>query len=99
MSGMKRAQMELDFAPEKYKHYYLNEIPERYKAKVDVRRFSTGERIVFLPYSEAVYAKTQAWIARARHLRGQAAGRGLRRFGRGLIVKIWGRRNKGVSWR
>ena len=31
MNGMKRAQMELDFAPEKYRRYYLNEIPDRYK--------------------------------------------------------------------
>src|SRR5687768_11333249 len=52
MNGLKRAQMELDFAPEKYRHYYLNEIPERYKSKVDVRQFSPGERIVFLPYTE-----------------------------------------------
>ena len=62
MNGMKRAQMELDFAPEKYRHYYRNEIPERYRDKVDVRRFSTGERIVFLPYTEETYEKTQAWI-------------------------------------
>ena len=62
MNGMKRAQMDLDFQPEKYRHYYLNEIPDRYKSKVDVRRFSTGERIVFLPYTEEVYARTQAWI-------------------------------------
>lgn len=62
MNGMKRAQMDLDFEPEKYKHYYLNEIPERYKSRVDVRRFSPGERIVFLPYTDAVFAKTQAWI-------------------------------------
>jgi NitT/TauT family transport system substrate-binding protein len=62
MNGMKRAQMELDFAPEKYRHYYLNEIPERYKSKVDARLFSPGERIVFLPYTEEMYAKTQAWI-------------------------------------
>ncbi|MGH8639909.1 MAG: hypothetical protein ACREUZ_22515, partial [Burkholderiales bacterium] len=62
MNGMKRAQMDLDFAPERYKHYYLNEVPERYKAKVDVRRFGPGERIVFLPYSEAVYTQTQAWL-------------------------------------
>ena len=27
-----------------------------------MRRFSTGERIVFLPYTEETYAKTQAWI-------------------------------------
>ena len=62
MNGMKRAQMDLDFEPEKYKHHYLEEIPERYRAQVDVRRFSPGERVVFLPYSEAVYAKTQAWL-------------------------------------
>jgi len=62
MNGMKRAQMELDFAPEKYRRYYLNEIPDRYKSKVDVRLFSPGERIVFLPYTEEMYAKTQAWI-------------------------------------
>ena len=62
MNGMKRAQMDLDLAPEKYRHYYLNEIPDRYKSKVDVRRFSTGERIVFLPYTEDMYTKTQAWI-------------------------------------
>ena len=62
MDGLKRAQMDLDFAPEKYKHLYLNEIPDRYKSRIDVRRFSSGERIVFLPYREQVYAKTQAWI-------------------------------------
>ena len=62
MNGMKRAQMELDFAPEKYRRYYLNEIPDRYKTKVDARLFSPGERIVFLPYTEEMYAKTQAWI-------------------------------------
>jgi NitT/TauT family transport system substrate-binding protein len=62
MNGLKRAQMDLDFEPEKYRHYYRNEIPERYRASVDVWRFSTGERIVFLPYTEAVYEKTQAWL-------------------------------------
>jgi NitT/TauT family transport system substrate-binding protein len=62
MNGMKRAQMELDFAPEKFRHYYLNEIPERYKSKVDTRLFSPGERIVFLPYTKEMYATTQAWI-------------------------------------
>jgi hypothetical protein len=62
MNGMKRAQMDLDFEPERYKSYYLNEIPGRYKSKVDVRRFSPGERIVFLPYTDEVCNKTQAWI-------------------------------------
>jgi hypothetical protein len=62
MRAMKRAQMDLDFAPERYKHHYAKEIPERYKASIDVRRLGPGERIVFLPYSEAVYAQTQAWL-------------------------------------
>jgi hypothetical protein len=62
MNGMKRAQIDLDVEPEKYKHYYLNEIPDRYRAKVDVRRFSSGERIVFLPYTEATYTRTQGWL-------------------------------------
>jgi hypothetical protein len=62
MNGMKRAQMDLDFEPEKYKHHYTKEIPDRYQARVDVRRFAPGERIVFLPYSEGVYARTQAWL-------------------------------------
>jgi hypothetical protein len=62
MECLKRAQMDLDFAPERYKHFYLEEIPERYKSRIDVRRFSTGERIVFLPYGTEAYAKTQAWI-------------------------------------
>ena len=62
MNGLKRAQTDLDFEPEKYKHLYLNELPERYRSKVDVRRFSSGERVVFLPYSEEIYIKTQEWI-------------------------------------
>jgi NitT/TauT family transport system substrate-binding protein len=70
MNGLRRAQMDLDLAPEKYKHFYLNEIPDRYKAKVDVRRFSSGERIVFLPYAEETWQATQAWL-RERALFGE----------------------------
>ena len=72
MNGMKRAQMELDMAPEKYRRFYLNEIPDRYKSKVDVRLFSTGERIVFLPYTEEMYARTQAWIHERGLFEGEA---------------------------
>src|SRR5712691_6728108 len=50
----------LDREPERYKHFYLNEIPERYKSRIDVRLFSPGERIVFLPYGEDTFARTQA---------------------------------------
>jgi queuosine biosynthesis protein QueD len=61
---MDYADISAAFKPiwEKLDHYYLNEIPERYRSKVDVRLFSPGERIVFLPYTEEMYAKTQTWI-------------------------------------
>lgn len=62
MNAMRRAQMAIDLSPERYKHYYLKELPERFHDKVDVRRFSVGERIVFLPYSEEMYRDTQAWL-------------------------------------
>jgi len=62
MRGMRKAQMELDLRPEKYKHYYADMIPERYRSKVDVRNFAPGERIVFLPYTEQAFKDTQDWI-------------------------------------
>jgi NitT/TauT family transport system substrate-binding protein len=72
MNSLRRAQMDLDLAPERYKHLYLNEIPDRYNAKVDVRRFSSGERIVFLPYAQEAWLATQAWL-RERALFGEQA--------------------------
>lgn len=63
MSALKRAQMAIDLAPERYKHFYLKELPERFHAIVDVRRFGVGERIVFLPYSEEMFRETQQWMA------------------------------------
>jgi hypothetical protein len=36
-----------DLRRRKYKHFFVDEIPDRYEARVDVRRFSSGERIVF----------------------------------------------------
>jgi NitT/TauT family transport system substrate-binding protein len=62
MNALRRAQMDLDLQPEKYKHLYRNEIPERYRDRVDVRRLSPGERIVFLPYTGSAYSNTQAWL-------------------------------------
>lgn len=62
MRGMKRAQMELDLRPELYKKHYLAQIPTRYRGKIDVRRFAPGERIVFLPYTQETFERTQKWI-------------------------------------
>lgn len=60
--ALRRAQMELDLEPERYKRYYLNEIPERYHAEIDVRCFGPGERVVFLPYTAEMYERSQRWM-------------------------------------
>ena len=62
MRALIRAQADVDFEPERYKHYFINEIPERFRDKVDVRRFGVGERVVPQPYTQAVFERTQAWM-------------------------------------
>lgn len=61
-NGLKRAQMEIDLHAERYKHYHLKSVPQKYQDKVDVRQFGPGERIVFLPYTGDTYQSTQEWI-------------------------------------
>jgi NitT/TauT family transport system substrate-binding protein len=61
LGALRRAQMEIDLRPELYKHYHLRAVPEKYRDRVDVRAFGTGERIVFLPYTREVFAATQHW--------------------------------------
>jgi NitT/TauT family transport system substrate-binding protein len=67
MRALIRAQADIDVEPERYKHYFIEEIPERFRNRVDVRRFGVGERLVPQPYTQAVFEKTQAWM-RARKL-------------------------------
>lgn len=61
LSGLRRAQMEIDLHPERYKKYHLHSVPEKYREQVDVRTFGTGERIVFLPYTSEAFAATRNW--------------------------------------
>lgn len=60
--ALRRAQADIDFMHQAYTHHYLKELPERFHAMVDVRRFGPGERIVFEPYTKAIYEATQAWV-------------------------------------
>ena len=60
--ALQRAQRDIDAQPEKYKHYYLRELPEEYHDQVDVLGFGLGERIVFEPYSREVFESTQNWM-------------------------------------
>jgi NitT/TauT family transport system substrate-binding protein len=65
--ALRRAQIDLDFEPERFKHHFLKEIPGRFHELIDVRGFGTGERIVFLPYTEEAYERSQRWM-RERNL-------------------------------
>jgi NitT/TauT family transport system substrate-binding protein len=60
--GLRKAQRDLDLEQEKYKKYYLREMPDELASMVDVRRFGPGERIVFEPYTKDMYEQTQAWM-------------------------------------
>ena len=60
--ALRRSQREIDMAPEVYKHYFLNELPERYHGMVDVRMFGPGERLVFEAYPKEVFERTRKWI-------------------------------------
>jgi ABC-type nitrate/sulfonate/bicarbonate transport system substrate-binding protein len=62
-SALKKAQRDIDLRPDLYTHYYKNEFPERYHAKMDTRRWGPGERIVFEPYTKDIYDQTFQWIS------------------------------------
>jgi hypothetical protein len=60
--GLKKAQRDIDLRPELYTHYYKNEFPKRFHARMDTRRWGPGERIVFEPYSREVFEESREWI-------------------------------------
>ena len=60
--ALQRAQRDIDAEPERYKHYFLEELPAEFHDQVDVQGFGTGERIVFEPYTKEVYESTRRWM-------------------------------------
>jgi NitT/TauT family transport system substrate-binding protein len=61
-AALRRAQADIDIMHQPFARYYANELPERHRSLVDVRRFGPGERFVFEPYTQEMYERTQAWI-------------------------------------
>lgn len=61
-AALRQAQRDIDLEPEAYKNYFLRELPERYHASIDIRRFGPGERLVFEPYPQAAFERTRQWI-------------------------------------
>jgi ABC-type nitrate/sulfonate/bicarbonate transport system substrate-binding protein len=62
MKALQRAQRDIDLRPDLHNKYYLNEFPERFHARMDVRRWGPGERIVFEPYTKETFDETFKWI-------------------------------------
>jgi NitT/TauT family transport system substrate-binding protein len=62
--ALRSAQAELDLEPERYKRHWLAEMPEDLRVAADVRRFGTGERIVFEPYTREMFDRTHKWMER-----------------------------------
>ena len=60
--ALQRAQRDIDLEPERYKHYLLDELPEKYHGMLDVRRCGIGERLVFEPYTREVFEHTHRWM-------------------------------------
>jgi len=62
IQGLVRAQSDIDLQPERYKHYFLKDMPARFHSLIDVRRFGVGERVVPQTYSQLIFETTQAWM-------------------------------------
>jgi NitT/TauT family transport system substrate-binding protein len=73
--ALRHAQREIDLEPERYKHFWLRELPEDLHAGIDVRRFGPGERIVFEPYTRDMYERTHRWMESWQLFEPLAAGR------------------------
>jgi len=62
-AALRRAQHDIDLRPELYTRFYRKEFPVRFHEQMDTGRWGPGERIVFEPYSRAMFEESQAWIA------------------------------------
>jgi NitT/TauT family transport system substrate-binding protein len=73
--AMRHAQREIDLDADRYKHYWLREMPDDLKDGIDVRRFGPGERIVFEPYTRDMFERTHRWMERWELFDQAAVGR------------------------
>jgi NitT/TauT family transport system substrate-binding protein len=60
--ALRRAQREIDLEAERYKRFWLREMPEDLRDAVDVRRFGPGERVVSEPYTREMFERTHRWM-------------------------------------
>jgi NitT/TauT family transport system substrate-binding protein len=72
--ALQRAQRDIDLEPERYKHYFLKELPERYHGMIDVNGFGPGERLVFEPYTREMFEQTRRWMVQEKLFRDEQMG-------------------------
>lgn len=60
--ALRQAQHDIDLHHQRYAHFYLKEVPAIYHDRINVDAFGPGERMVFEPYSPAMYEKTHQWV-------------------------------------
>ena len=65
-AALRRAQRDIDLEPERYKHYFLKELPAKYRDMIDVGGFGPGERLVFEPYTREMFERTQRWMEESK---------------------------------
>ena len=65
-AALQRAQRDIDLEPERYKHYFLKELPGKYHDMIDVGGFGPGERLVFEPYTREMFERTQRWMEESK---------------------------------
>jgi NitT/TauT family transport system substrate-binding protein len=74
--ALERAQRDIDLEPERYKHYLLRELPERFHPLVDARAFGPGERLVFESYTLEMFERTHRWMEKLQLFPEEQVGRG-----------------------
>jgi hypothetical protein len=65
-NALQRAQRDIDLEPERYKHYFLTELPEKYHRMIDVSGFGPGERLIFEPYTREMFERTHRWMEESK---------------------------------
>ena len=60
--ALQRAQRDIDLEPERYKHYFLKELPAKYHDTIEVMGFGPGERLIFEPYTREMFERTHRWM-------------------------------------
>jgi NitT/TauT family transport system substrate-binding protein len=74
-TALRRAQRAIDLEADRYKHFWLREMPDDLREAVDVRRFGPGERMVFEPYTREMFEATHRWMESWQLFDGSSAAR------------------------